>query len=109
MKALHISPLFRPGRGGGSDYHLLMISRELMRHGVDVEFWSTRTESLQPTAAFSLNWPIDLPRSDSFDGLPIRRFTASRGLPRRAGQLISATIMRRWTREEHVGVPARPA
>lgn len=100
MRALHISPVFNPGAGNGSDRHFEMLSNQLQDLGVSVEFWSTRTGAINQQSAFGIRWPEQLPARTRHGSLQVTRFATFEGIPRRAGYVVTAAIAARWRKEE---------
>jgi glycosyltransferase involved in cell wall biosynthesis len=100
MRALHVFPLLNPALATGSDYHQFMLTRELVRQGVEVDVYTTWSGHLEHRSAFGLGWPADYPLGPMLiDGVRVHRFAATRSLPPALGHLVSGVIQRRWCEE----------
>jgi glycosyltransferase involved in cell wall biosynthesis len=100
MRALHVFPLLNPSLTAGSDYHQFMLTRELVRQGVEVDVYTTWSGHLEYRSAFGLGWPADYPTGPAvIGGVRVHRFAATRSLPPAFGHVLSGVIQRRWWRE----------
>jgi glycogen(starch) synthase len=72
MRVLHVSHQYAPAIGG-SERYIVDLSEELVRRGHQVDVFTSR-------ALDSLTWRNELPKSETINGVKVRRFNA---LPRR--------------------------
>lgn len=101
MKVLHIFPQFGPELVNGSDRHEYLLSRKLVELGVEVDVFTTLTNSVHQTSAFSSAWPQNYrERLEVVDGMRVERFPVSFSLSPRLGYVLSLSILKRWQREE---------
>jgi len=103
MRALHVFPLFGADRTNGASHYQLVLSRQLQSLGVDVEVFSTTCHALVPHAPFGLEWPDELEREETVQGLRVRRFPVRFSPSVKLGRAFSRAILRRWEREGLVG------
>ncbi len=100
MKALHLTYRFGRDVIGGAEHYMLMLSRALVRAGVDVDLWATRTARLPPIARFGVRWDNALPQeTERVDGIDVRRYTTV-NLPPALVRLADRWLTARWRREE---------
>jgi len=110
IRALHVFPLFGADLTNGSERYSYGLSRALARLPVSVEVVTTRARQMELTSLFSMRWPSDYPCGlEVVDGLPVRRFPVTFGLPRLLGRLSSGLIWRRWQAEAAQAGPAPAA
>lgn len=102
MKALHVFPLFGNDLFNGSEYYEYMLTKNLVRLGVEVEVCTTFSRQFLPTSAFSLHWENSYDKAfEQTDGLNIRRFPVTFSTPPNMGHIISRLVFRRWEKEEN--------
>jgi len=100
MRAVHLFPMLNPNLASGSDYHQFMLTRELVRQGVDVDVYTTCSGHLEARSAFGLAWPADYPAGTAeIDGVRVHRFPAPVAPPAALGHALSGVLMRRWAHE----------
>ena len=102
MKALHIFPLFGNDLFNGSEYYEYMLSKNLVKLGVEVNVCTTLCRRLRPTSAFSLQWENSYNEAfERVDGMNIHRFPVTFSTPPNMGHLISRLVFKRWEKEEN--------
>jgi glycosyltransferase involved in cell wall biosynthesis len=100
MKALHLTYRFGRDVIGGAEHYLYMLSRALVRRGVDVDIWTTRTASLPAISRFGVRWDNAIQETrETVDGIAIRRYTTF-NLPRSVVLFLDRWLIARWRREE---------
>jgi glycosyltransferase involved in cell wall biosynthesis len=96
-----VFPLFGRDLGNGSEHYQYMLSRALVRLGVEVDVFTTRSKHFRPSSAFSHTWvdefEVDRERTD---GIEVHRFPVTVSAPPALGHAISRLMFRRWEREE---------
>ena len=110
MKALHLTYRFGRDVIGGAEHYMHMLSRALVRGGVEVDVWTTRTALLPPISRFGVRWDNAIPRrTESLDGIDVRRYTTF-NLPKRLVLLLDRLLISRWRREERgtTGIETAP-
>jgi glycosyltransferase involved in cell wall biosynthesis len=98
MKILEVLPTYPGDPLDGSAVYERNLNRALSAHGVRIEVLTTRAQKLRHEQQFLIGWPDELPRRDEHEGVAIRRFHALD--TRRAGELASDAVIRRWSRED---------
>src|SRR5215470_5608864 len=99
MRALHVFPLLNPELASGSDYYQFMLTRELVRLGVEIDVYTTWSGHLELRSAFGIGWPADFATGSSLvDSVRVHRF-ATASLSPALGHALSRAILRRWQRE----------
>jgi len=109
LNALHVTYRFGRQVVGGAEHYLHMLSRALVRQGVDVEVWTTKTAALPPIAHFGVRWDNAIrPAREQFDGIDVHRYTTLNA-PRSAVSLFDRWLSSRWRREERAVRPGPTA
>lgn len=103
MKALHIFYQFGKEIVGGAEYHTYMLSRELVKKGVEVDVLTTKSNKVVPNSPYGIYWRNNLNTEyESYDGLNIYR-CGTIPLPRLAGLALSLFIHNRMKIEQETG------
>jgi glycosyltransferase involved in cell wall biosynthesis len=98
VRVLEVFPTYPGDPLDGSAVYERNLNRALAERGVEIEVLTTRAQKLRHEKQFLIEWPNELPRRDEHAGIKIRRFHAL--ATRRAGELASDSVSRRWSREE---------
>jgi glycosyltransferase involved in cell wall biosynthesis len=86
IRALHVFPLFGPDLPNGSERYAYLLTKELVRAGIQVDVFTTCTRRIAVKGGFSLLWPNEYPPGISYDGdLRIERFPTAT-MPASVGQ-----------------------
>lgn len=99
LKAAHVFPLLNRIPIEGSEYHELMLSTHLMKKGVDIDIYTTKSAKIRHRSAFSLYWMSEFKENEEvIHGIKTLRFDCI-NIPAILGQIISRIIIRRWQNE----------
>ena len=105
MKALHLTYRFGRDLVGGAEHYMEQLSRSLVRAGVEVDLWTTRTEGLPPISRFGVRWDNARPRrAERLDGLDVRRYTTV-NMPGSIVRVCDRLLTARWRREARGAAP----
>jgi glycosyltransferase involved in cell wall biosynthesis len=106
VKALHITYRFGGDSIGGAEHYMAMLSRALVRAGIEVDLWTTRTRGLPPISRFGVRWDNARPaRGEHLHGVDVRRYTTF-NLPEPLVRAFDRLLTARWRREAPVATGA---
>jgi len=102
MKALHIFPFFGKNLVTGSEIHEYILTKELVKLGIEIDVFTTCSKKVNPLAAFSIKWDNEYPEGlEKTDGINIYRFKNTLSVPKIIGQVLSKLVINRWIKEEN--------
>jgi glycosyltransferase involved in cell wall biosynthesis len=101
LRVLHVLPMYGAELSNGSEYYSRMLATRLVRRGMTVEVFTTRTAKLTSPFPLALRWARDFPaRHEDDEGVGVTRFDARPSLPTGVARILSAAVLARWKMEE---------
>lgn len=101
LRVLHVVPMYGAELTNGSEYHARQLATRLVRRGIQVDVYTTRTAKLTSPFPLGLRWASDYPAGRVDDeGVRVTRFQTRPSLPRVVALTLSAAFLARWKLEE---------